>query len=290
MAESPTLSRAIAGSAALTKKFGTSYYLAMKLLPASTRRAVYALYGFVRTIDEVVDSGGGDPEQVQQSLTTWRNEFAKACATGTSENPVLEAAAWVFTTYAIPLEFVGAFMDAMYMDTTVSRYETYHDLQTYMYGSAAVIGLMMSYIIGVKDETAYEYAKDLGYAMQLTNFLRDIREDLELRNRIYIPQEDMAQFGVTEEMLRAGMVIPEHKALIKPLMQFEIARARALYTNADRGIPLLNKEGRKAVTLARVLYSKILDQIEDADYDVFSARRRTTTYQKIKSALPIILS
>lgn len=284
------LANALRASRALTKFHGSSYYASTLLFPPAIRNAVFALYGFVRKADEIVDTEEQNPAHARLRLADFQEAWHDAYRTQISSDPILFAAVWVFRTHDIPLVYADDFFTAMRADTKVSRYAAYVDLEAYMYGSAAVVGLMLTKIIGTSDPRtrahAEVFAKDLGYAMQLTNFLRDIHEDYTQRNRIYLPQEDLERFGVTEEMVTHGLVTPEFKAL----MQFEIARARALYASADAGIPLLTRSGQKPVRLARVLYSKILDRIEDAKYDVFSERRYTTRMQKIRYAAPILFS
>ncbi len=270
----------------LTKDYGTNYYYATKLFPKDIQDAVYSLYGFVRMADEIVDTESKTPEEAKERLERLQHEWHEALQTGTHEDPILAAAAWAFVTYSVPSILMDTFLEAMLRDTYVTRYETYEDLKEYMHGSAAVIGIMLVHIIGTSDHDAYAYAADLGYAMQLTNFLRDIREDYEQRERIYLPKEDMDRFGVTEDMVKGAVLTPE----LKELLKFEADRARVLYERADKGIPMLSVPGRKAVLLSRVLYSKILDRISEADYDVFSARRSTTTLQKLRYAIPIIFS
>lgn len=284
--QTPELALAFREAKTVTKSYGTSYYTSTLFFPKETRDAVFALYGLARKADEIVDSAR--PEDMADALVqldAFEQSWRAAYATGQSQDPILYAAAWVFRTYDIPLSYAEDFFSAMRADTHTRRYATYADLETYMYGSATVIGLMIARVIGTKSEEADVYAGDLGYAMQLTNFLRDVREDYEDRDRIYLPQEDLDRFGVTEAMIANRAVTSEFKAL----MAFEIARARSLYASADEGIPLLARSGRKPVQLARVLYSKILDRIEDADYDVFSKRRYTTRMQKLWYALPILI-
>ncbi len=281
------LQQALITARMLTKAYGSSYYASTLLFPKKMREAVFALYGLVRKADEIVDTAApGDDDQTEDRLRVFEQSWHDAYAQRYSTDPILYAAAWVFESYAIPFSYSEEFFSAMRADITTHRYATYIDLTTYMHGSAAVIGLMLTRIIGVKSSDAYAPARDLGYAMQLTNFLRDIREDYVDRGRIYLPQEDLDRFNVTEEMIANGIITPE----FTELMKFQIARARALYTSADAGIPLLARSGQKPVRLARVLYSKILDRIEEAQYDVFSERRYTTKMQKLRYALPILLS
>src|SRR5439155_5633034 len=165
----------------------------------------------------------------------------------------------------------------------VSRYQTFDDLMGYMYGSASVIGLWMLPILeladGADEKMAAERAMDLGVAFQLTNFLRDVKEDRE-RGRIYLPLEDLDRFGVTEDEVVAGRVTDRWR----DLMRFEIERTREIYRRADEGIGMLHPTSRPCITCARVLYSGILDEIEASDYDVFSTRASVSTSRKLRVA------
>lgn len=258
------------------KKHGTSYYIATLFFPRKIKEAVFILYAFVRTPDEYVDNPkeGNDP---RADLIQWKSNWERAFTTGKSDNDLLLATAEVFKTYNIPFELSIEFIDAMIQDLTVSRYETYRDLQGYMRGSAQVIGLMLTYIMGYKDPRAFEYAEKLGEAMQLTNFLRDIHEDYVDRGRIYLPQEDMHTYGVTEKIIHEKQVTPEFIHLMKS----EISRARKLFREADLGICMLSPRTQFPVRLASHLYEKILDKIEEERYNIFIKRVRSNTLEKI---------
>lgn len=261
----------------LHKKHGKSYYFAAKLFPKEKRLATYALYAFFRVPDEMVDNpGGDDPEAIRSTLEDWRGKWRDAYASGNSNDPVLRATLETFKKFDIPYEYSESFLDAMIQDVDVDRYETFEDLCGYMYGSAAVVGLMMSYVIGFSNEAALQHAEELGYAMQLTNFLRDIDEDFVERGRIYLPLEDLRTFGVSEDDIREQKFTPAFDAL----MQFEIDRARKLYEHSEKGIPMLNKEGRFAVRSASALYAAILDKLEAQGRNVFSGRASTSTFEK----------
>jgi phytoene synthase len=185
----------------------------------------------------------------------------------------------------IPVQEAHWFIDAMEMDLCVRRYKTYDELRKYMRGSASAVGVMMTYAMGGPLEAdTQERAKALGEAMQLTNFLRDVSEDLE-RDRVYLPLEDLDRFGVREEDLLDRRFKPQ----FRELMEFEIARARELYRYSDDGIAKLPEDMRKAVLLARILYSEILDCIEKQGCDVFAKRARTTRLHKINRALQVAL-
>ncbi|HEU5081773.1 MAG TPA: phytoene/squalene synthase family protein, partial [Acidimicrobiales bacterium] len=174
---------------------------------------------------------------------------------------------------------VRRFLRSMTMDLTVERYETFEDLLEYMDGSAAVIGEMMLPILEPTDlDAALPHARDLGNAFQLTNFLRDIGEDLD-RGRVYVPQEDICRFGA-EDAFETRTATPA----FRELMRFEIARTRGLYAVADTGLAYLPGRSGRCIRAARDLYARILDEIEAADHDVFSGRVRVPTWQKVTTA------
>ncbi len=253
---------------------GKTYYFSTLFFPPALRRSVHALYGFVRYPDEMVDNPppGADPAQM---LADYREATQHALKSGESDVPVLHAFADMARRHRMPAEYAISFLDAMAMDLTRARYGTFEELTTYTYGSASVVGLMMCCLLGVRDERGLRPAHDLGLAMQLTNFWRDIGEDWG-RGRVYVPQEDLERFGYTEAMLARGEVNDRFVAL----MRFEIARAREFYASADRGISYITPECRLPVVLSRVLYAKILDKIEANGYDVFRRRARTSGLEK----------
>jgi phytoene synthase len=259
----------------LNKRYGTTYYASTFVLPAIKRPHVHALYGFCRYADDIVDDLGPVPLDVRiKALDDFEARFFHDLATGTSDDPVLKAVVHTVRAFEIAPECFSRFMRSMKMDFSISSYETFDDLCDYMDGSAAVIGEMMLPILEPLDfEAAFQPARDLGDAFQLTNFLRDVNEDLD-RGRVYIPQEDLRRFGVTIEDRR---VTPEWRAL----MAFEIARTRSLYAKAALGIPHLPPASARCIATALRLYGGILDSIEAADYDVFSQRCRVPTWKKL---------
>ena len=271
----PNLDAAYAASKALNARHGKTYYFSTLFFPPAIRRSVHALYGFVRYPDEIVDNPapGTDPAAL---LSEYRQATLDAMRTGGSDLPVLHAFADMARRHDLPQDYPLAFLDAMAMDLTRTRYETFDALKTYTYGSASVVGLMMCHVVGISDPCALAPAHDLGLAMQLTNFWRDIGEDWNTRGRIYLPLEDMERFGYTESMLSQGVVNDQ----FLDLMRFEIARARDFYAVSDLGIPYITPECQLPVKLARVLYSRILDKIEANNYDVFTRRARTSDLEK----------
>jgi 15-cis-phytoene synthase len=269
----------------IEKRYGSNYYLATLFFPKEIKEAVFILYAFVRIPDEFVDNPapGSNPELL---LNEWREEWIHTYQTGTGTNDIMLRMRTVFLQYEIPFSLSLEFIDAMIRDLTQSRYHTYQDLQSYMRGSAEVVGVMLTHIFGGTDQSAFTYAQKLGEAMQFTNFLRDISEDLTDRNRIYLPQEDLWKFSVTEAMLKQGIMTPE----LTSLMQFEVARAHNLFRDAEPGIELLPKKVRRAVRLASTFYEAILDEIEKHQYSIFIPQLKSSRLKKIKLILKTYVS
>ena len=248
---------------------------------------MHAVYGFVRVPDEWVDNPGAMTATEQlDKLGRYREELLAGLDGKRPTEPVLRAFCDVARETRIPAAEPLCFLDAMEMDVRVARYETFADLLGYTRGSAAAVGLMMCHVLGVDltDDMATA-ARNLGDAMQLTNFLRDVGEDFQ-RGRIYLPRAEMAQFGVTDADIAEGRVTPAWRSL----MAFEIDRARQMYATTDLAIRRLPIYARRPVKLARILYSQILDQIEANDYDVFHQRARTTKTQKVRSLAKVMLT
>jgi 15-cis-phytoene synthase len=263
---------------ALHRRHGTTYYWAARLLPRDKRPHVHALYGFCRYADEIVDDlGPATPQARAAALAALRGRVARDLAIGWSDHEVLAALVHTVRTLGIDPEAIDRFLRSMAMDLHVTEYETWDDLCVYMDGSAAVIGEMMLPVLEPLDEAAFRPARDLGIAFQLTNFLRDVGEDLA-RGRVYLPVEDLVRFGADPVRRQVNPAWVE-------LMRFEIDRARHLYESADRGIELLPPRSAACVRTARVLYSRILDRIEANGYDVFSTRARVSTPAKAGTAV-----
>jgi phytoene synthase len=260
---------------ALNKRHGTTYYWSTYALPRIKRHHVHALYAFCRYADDIVDDLGDAPIDVREKeLAAFGDRFFSDLRDGRSDDPVLKAVVHTVRSFDIDPECFRRFLRSMTMDLTIDSYETYDDLCGYMDGSAAVIGEMMLPILEPLSPAALAPARDLGDAFQLTNFLRDIDEDID-RGRVYVPQDDIRRFGA-EASFAERRVTPAFVAL----MSFEIDRTRELYRSADRGIALLPPSSARCIRAARVLYSRILDVIEANDYDVFRTRASVPTWQK----------
>jgi phytoene synthase len=258
----------------LNAAHGRTYYLATLLLPPAKRPYVHALYGFARYVDDVVDdlSPSSTPQQRADRLLSWSEDFLAELDWGATSDPLRRAVLDTAARWQIPHAYFADFLESMAMDLTVTGYQTYADLERYMWGSAAVIGLEMLPILGRADDTVREdvleqHAIALGIAFQLTNFLRDVAEDLR-RGRVYLPQESLDRFGVDRDRLRRGRVDEP----IRNLLAWEIERTRGLYRKAEPGIGLVHPTSRDCLRTAFTLYGEILDEIERADYDVFSGR------------------
>jgi 15-cis-phytoene synthase len=263
----------------LNKRNGTTYYWSTTVLPRVKRHHVHALYGFCRHADDIVDDLGDVATDVRaKALEDFGDRFFEDLAVGDSADLVLKAMVHTVRAFRIDPDCVRRFLASMAMDLTIESYETYDDLLVYMDGSAAVIGEMMLPILEPTDPSALGPARELGNAFQLTNFLRDIDEDLD-RGRVYVPQEDIRRFGA-ESAFATRTATPEFRAL----MRFEIERVRALYEVADSGIALLPGRSGRCILAARTLYARILDRIEAQDHDVFAARARVPTWQKATTA------
>jgi phytoene synthase len=262
------------------KVHSRTYYFSTSLFPEEVRPHVHALYAFMRYADEIVDSPGVTTLDEQLAgLRSFEEETMAAVSGVAVSNPVLRPFANTVLLRGIEPHLIEAFMQSMKMDTRIFRYPTYEDLEEYTYGSAAVVGLMMCRVIGATDEAANPHAEALGVAMQLTNFLRDVREDWT-RGRVYLPREDLERFGYAEEELGRGVVDER----FVELMRFEISRARMLYRVADEGMRYIPQGRRYPVVVARRLYEAILGCIEAQDYDVFSRRARTSLPYKLRVA------
>ncbi len=271
----------------LNKQYGKTYYLATLLLPPSKRPFVHALYGLARYADEIVDdmTSGKTEAQRAQWLADWSAAFFVDLDRGTSDDPICRAVVDTAVRWQIPREYFEAFFTSMTMDLTITEYETFDDLFTYVYGSAAVIGLQVVPILEPSDQTAFKYAQDLGIAFQLANFIRDVGEDLD-RGRVYLPLADLRQFGVTRADLEQRITTPA----IKEALKFQIARVRQLEEESKIGISMLHPAAQPCIEAARILYCGIVDEVENIDYEVFTRRATVPMHRRIGIAFPAWLA
>jgi phytoene synthase len=285
--DSERLAASYAYCRVLHRSHGRTYYLATRLLPGWKRRHVHALYGFTRYTDEIVDAMTGEGTEARAArLRLWTDRFVAALAGAPVDDPVLPAVLHTIAVFRLDPADFGVFLRSMAMDLTVSEYQTYDDLLEYMAGSAAAIGTMMLPILGADDLVrAREPARQLGLAFQLTNFIRDVGEDLD-RGRIYLPLKDLARFGVTPSDLREGVATGP----VRELVAFEVARAREHYALAAPGIPMLAPSSQAGIRTAFRLYGDILTEVERAGYDVLSRRATVPTRRRLAVAVTSLLT
>lgn len=275
------LDQAYSHCESLTAFHSRSFHMASGLMKPEERRAARALYAFCRTTDDIVDESGDEAEAL---LLTWRERslsWRPPCQD-------LVAVAWADARakYSIPQRYAEQLIDGVARDMVQNRYQTFEELTTYCYGVASTVGLMSMHITGFESEDAVRYAIKLGVALQLTNILRDVAEDWE-RGRVYLPQEELAAFGLSDTDIAAGVNENVYDDRWREFMKFQIARARQIYDEAWSGISMLNAQGRFAIAAAATFYRGILNDIEVHDYDVFSRRAHVSRWGKIRQ-LPII--
>lgn len=272
------LAQGVAQCKAITNRYGTSYYFATQFFPREVRDAIYCVYAFARIPDEIVDDPAkSSTEDTLAKLAEWRQSWLRAMNAGGSDDAVMNAIVYTFHKFSIPVEDGEAFLKSMFMDEEKFSYETYAELEEYMYGSAGVIGLMVTRIVGYSSDAAFKHAVQLGYAFQLTNFLRDIREDYEELGRVYMPQGELRRFGLSSDDISDRV----HDERFVRFMKFQIERNREIYREALVGIPMLAWRGRLAVRIAYVLYKAILNEVERANYNIYKGRVRTNFKQKM---------
>ncbi|RZU72669.1 phytoene synthase [Micromonospora kangleipakensis] len=267
------LTAAYARCQELHRRHGRTYYLATRLLPAWKRRHVHALYGFTRYADEIVDRTEElPPAERAARLDEWSARFVAGLYGEPVDDPLLPAVLHTIAVFDLDRADFASFLKSMAMDLTVMSYPSYDDLLDYMEGSAAVIGTMMLPILGSSDlAAAREPARQLGLAFQLTNFIRDVAEDLD-RGRTYLPDEDLAKFDVTRDDLLAAKAKGRTTPRIRELIEYEVTRAQAHYAAAAPGITLLAPASQACMRTAYALYGGILDEVAAQGYDVFVRR------------------
>ena len=252
---------------------GSSFYYSFLFLPSERRRAITALYAFCREVDDVVDEGL-DPQLAGAKLAWWRTEVANLYA-GKPQHPVTKALLPFIEKYSLSKENLGEIIDGMEMDLNQSRYLDWPGLERYCYRVAGVVGLLAAGIFGYRDLRTLDYAKNLGLAFQLTNIIRDVGEDAR-NNRIYLPMDEMKQFGVTAaDILQAR----ESEAFGK-LMEFQAARAKQHYEEAFRALPDADREAQRPGLIMAAIYRTLLEEIAADGFPVLTRRTSLTPLRK----------
>lgn len=271
----PRLRAAYSRCRALNARHGRTFFLATRLLPPRRRPAVHALYGFARHADDLVDEPTADlgPGVIAARLDRLDTELADGLRTGRSDDPLLAAVVDTAVRFAIDGALFAAFLRSMRMDLAVGGYPTRAALLEYMHGSAEVIGLQLLPVLGTvcAPAEAAEAAAALGRAFQLTNFVRDVAEDLS-RGRVYLPADELAAYGVDRGMLTWCRTNRRTDPRVRRALADQVARTRAVYERARPGLAQLHPASRPCVSTAFTLYSRILDRIEARDHNVFAGR------------------
>ncbi len=258
----------------ITRRQARNFYYAFVLLPPRQRMAFYVAYAFCRYCDDAVDSEAPVEEKLQR-LAELRDMLDR-CYRGQSDEPVFLALSQVARQCNIPQEYFGDILSGMETDLVKTRYPNFEELRQYCYQVASAVGLICVYIVGATGEQAKTHAIDLGLAMQLTNIARDVKEDLEF-GRIYLPQDELARFGYSEEDLLSG----RFNGAFQDLMQFQTQRARDYFQSGFQLLPYLTPRARACASVLGRIYSKLLDRIESSDYDVFNHRVSLSTPEKL---------
>jgi phytoene synthase len=253
---------------------GSSFYYSFLFLPPPRRRAITALYAFCREVDDVVDEVR-DPGVAHAKLAWWRQEVERTFS-GSPQHPVAQALVPVVREHALPEEHFQAVIDGMAMDLAQSRYLDFAALELYCHRVAGVVGLLSAEIFGYADGATRGYARDLGIAFQLTNICRDIGEDARL-GRVYLPQEDLARFGVpASSLLRA-----EYSDAFRALMAFEVERAQQWYERALAQLPAVDRGSQRAGLIMAAIYRALLAEIARDGYQVLDRRTSLTPLRKL---------
>jgi phytoene synthase len=259
--------------AEITRRSSSNFYYAFMLLPAERRRALYSVYAFCRFIDDIADD-----ESVRGAaalLARWREELDRVY-NGAPTRAISRALSDSVARFNIPHRLFDEVISGVEMDLERKRYATFDELRLYCYRVASAVGLICIEIFGYQNQRTREYAEHLGIAFQLTNILRDVREDAG-RDRIYLPLEDLSRFSVTQEEILAGT----HSERFESLMRFEAERARSYYEDAERALPAEDRPTLLAAEAMRLIYGAILRQIVDSNYHVLDRRHRLSTPRKL---------
>ena len=267
-------------SASLTRKSRSNFYFAFLTLPRPRRDALYAVYAFCRTVDDVADLGR-DPAAQREGLRRWREDVARCFEPGGAPvHPIARQLQAAVTAYPIPRAALEAIIDGCAMDLDRVRYETFDDLEPYCYRVASAVGLCCIEIFGYTEPRAREYAVHLGKALQLTNIVRDVGADARV-GRVYLPQRDLKDFGVSEDDLAAG----RHSEGFVRLMAHQAARARRFYAAARAAYPVVDARSLVAAEIMGSIYHALLEEIEARRFAVFGPRITLSARRKIAIAL-----
>ena len=259
----------------IARQTGKNFYYSFLVMPREKRAAMCAIYAFMRRSDDIAD-GAANPAVALDGLRRWREQVDAALKNGQASEPILPALADTVRRYRIPQRHFHELLDGTEMDQTTTRYATFDELYKYCYRVASAVGLVVLPVFGYKDEAALVPAEACGIAFQLTNILRDVKEDAQM-GRIYLPQEDLRRFGVSEDDILNARSTPQ----FLEMMKFEAARAREFYRKAQPLVDMIDVDSRGTLAVMIAIYGGILDKIEDNNFAVFRERIRLSTAEKL---------
>jgi phytoene synthase len=259
----------------IARRTGKNFYYSFLVMPREKRAAMCAIYAFMRRSDDIADSAG-NPAVALEGLRQWRAQVDTALNGGTAGDPILPALVDTVRRYRIPFRHFHELLDGTEMDQTTTRYATFDELYQYCYRVASAVGLVVLPVFGYKDEAALVPAEACGIAFQLTNILRDVKEDAQM-GRIYLPLEDLRRFGVSENDIMDSRATPQ----FLELMKFEAARARGFYDKARPLLDMIDADSRGTLAVMITIYGGILRKIEESDFAVFERRIRLSTAEKL---------
>jgi len=273
--------------AALTRKHARTFAFASTFLPERKQRGAFALYAFCRCADDLVDRVEADrsAQHARVDLAQYRARLKSALA-GHADDGAFRELAWTVNEFGVPAAVLKELLDGIERDLTPPAYHTWDELRGYAEGVASSVGEMLVHVFGVSGGhagAAVRHARTLGVAMQLTNILRDVGEDAR-RGRCYLPKDELADFGLTQEAVLAGVVNPRDQAW-RRFVKFQIARARELYRDGARGIQLLSADSRRCTWICAAGYAAILGAIERIEFDTFTTRAHVSRWDQVRLVL-----
>ncbi|HUJ70892.1 MAG TPA: presqualene diphosphate synthase HpnD [Verrucomicrobiae bacterium] len=259
----------------IARKTGRNFYYSFLVMPREKRAAMCAIYAFMRRSDDIAD-GAGNPAVALEGLRQWRGQVDAALNGDAAGDPILPALVDTVRRYRIPPRYFHELLDGTEMDQTTTRYTTFDDLYKYCYRVASAVGLVVLPVFGFKDEAALVPAEACGIAFQLTNILRDVKEDAQM-GRVYLPLEDLRRFGVSENDIMDSRATPQ----FLELMKFETARAHEFYEKARPLLDMIDADSRGTLAVMMTIYGGILRKIEESGFAVFDGRIRLSTAEKL---------
>jgi phytoene synthase len=287
---SDQLAHAYAVCRGIARRAAKNFYYGFIVLPSEKRNALCAVYAFMRHADDITDEPGLDSQQKRQKLSEWLNSALQCFSGRPTDDPVLMALADAQRNFKIPPDLFEKLVYGTGLDLDISSSpaapvvvcRTFEDLKHYCYHVASVVGLVCIHIFGYEDSKAELLAEDCGLAFQLTNIIRDVKEDAAL-GRIYLPEEDLAKFGLTPDQLAPQRLnSPPQPEQLKPVLELQAERARRFYASAQWLMELIDSDSRAALWVLVEIYSRLLKKITERNYDVVSERIQLSVWEKLK--------